>query len=302
MKRTLLLTVLGGALLMGCKQEPAVEAEPVVDAAPKDVNSGPLVCPTDAFGAKLVLMKTPGGHQYCIDQREVLKSEYASFLEAKKGDVSGQPPECAFNTRFDPKPYEPGPPQAGVCPIGAFDLDVNPDHPVLCVDFCDALMFCGWAGKRLCSMPGVKPGTVHTVKQEDLASTIGSDENEWRNACSQGGKTKFPYGDEYVPGACIDVPRVSSEGEQALAGKAPEAETCHGAEPPYDEVFHLSGSVSEWVNVCEGSCAISGGSWSQLGSVEDVNAFACDGTHSASRATVDPYNGIRCCADAVAAP
>ncbi len=300
MKRTLFLSVLGASLLLGCKQEPAVEAEP----APKPP-VGPLACPTDAFGAKLVLLTTPGGHQYCIDQREVLKSEYAAFLAAKKGDVSGQPAECAFNTRFDPKPYEPGPPQAGVCPIGTFDLDVNPDHPVVCVDFCDALMFCGWTGKRLCSVPNVKPGTIHTASSTEAVSLLGSDENEWRNACSQGGKTKFPYGNEYEPGICVDLPRYKADGAQAAAGKPLEAETCHGEAPPYDDIYHLSGSVHEWVNVCvkeSGSCTYSGGSIGSVGPDENLDRYNCDG-----RSTIFPSNisadfGIRCCADPVPTP
>src|SRR6185369_13150346 len=39
---------------------------------------------------------------YCIDATEVSGDDYRTFLEAKKGDTSGQPSECAWNTSWEP--------------------------------------------------------------------------------------------------------------------------------------------------------------------------------------------------------
>lgn len=90
---------------------------------------------------------------YCVDSTEVTGRQYLEFLAAKAGDTSGQPVDCSWNTTFEP----------------AADIDPN-EYPVAFVDWCDALAYCTWAGKRLCgkigggplpkaSIPAVRPTT-----------------------------------------------------------------------------------------------------------------------------------------------
>jgi len=113
-----------------------------------------------------------------------------------------------------------------------------------CVDFCDADAYCKWAGKRLCGRIG---GGTLTVDE-----SIEPKASEWVNACTQGGKTKLPYGDAFEFGQCLDrtlVPDgvVNKETAQAaLADPTKIAPDCHGTEPPFDKICSMSVGLQEW--------------------------------------------------------
>ena len=73
-------------------------------------------------------------------------------------NTSEQRAECEWNYTFQPS--EPG---------------ADPEHPVTHVDFCDAVAFCAWAGKRLCGKIG---GGELSFAELSLAS-----ESQWFAAC-----------------------------------------------------------------------------------------------------------------------
>jgi formylglycine-generating enzyme required for sulfatase activity len=119
--------------------------------------------------------------------------------------------------------------------------------------------------------------------------------SEWFFACSQGGTSKYPYGDELEAGTCLDKTLVDAQGDVAFSTRDTSGSTCHGTMSPYDEVHNMSGSVEQWVNICRTSgCFTSGGRWYD-------QALACGDERLGvpSRASKYFARGVRCCADAV---
>jgi formylglycine-generating enzyme len=268
---------------------------------------GPVAgaCPTGLPGAKLVRIPAPDGTHYCMDQREVVRSEYAQFLAAKGNDTSGQPDECSWNDRYSPILYDPTDVDYGLppghCSEFVWDLEGYPNRPVVCVDFCDAFAYCAWAGKRLCGRRSFKTTAVDMLGEDELAQVAVSTENEWYNACSQGGKTKYPYGDTYEAGKCIDATWAGQKKDDPAALDVTDVSSsqCTGALAEFQNVFDLSGSVEEWINMCHGpsgSCLIQGGSTSEL---EPEKNLACNDFGLLWRGNTNSPGrvGFRCCAD-----
>lgn len=244
----------------------------------------------------MVLVTTDKGESYCIDQREVLQSEYHAFAQAKGSDTSGQPPECADNEVYwPPEPDNSGLPTPGACPKGALDPVAKAQYPMVCVDFCDAAAYCKWAGKRLCGSLDHPGEGMLKLNYEERTALLASGRHEWAHACSQGGTTVWPYGDAYEPGRCIDKARFDAEGPDARRVANLDGETCHGTKEPYSDIYHMSGSVSEWVNMCDegdGSCGVLGGSFG--GTPEQLS---CKQSAVANWLGISASYGIRCCAD-----
>lgn len=268
-----------------------------------------LACPPGLAGPKLVRIQTADDIVYCMDQREVTWGEYKAFVAAKASDTSGQPAECSWNTTYQPQ-YQPwdddGELLTGECPFGSEHK--SDDQAVNCVDFCDALAYCEWAGKRLCGRVGgpSKWGRVYVGATDDpaqkqaLSDLAGTTAVEFGHACTQGAKTTYAYGNAYEPGRCIDWTWVQQKGETSLAVTDLSNRTCHGTEGPFSQIWDLSGSVEEWQNVCweglTGSCLLIGGSWGQHD--KDRQACAADIGFGSAR-TASQELGFRCCADGV---
>jgi formylglycine-generating enzyme len=270
-----------------------------------ELAQGPIIgpvagaCPTGLPGATLVRIPAPDGTHYCMDQREVVRSEYAQFLAAKGDDTSGQPDECSWNDRYSPILYDPTDvdygPSPGHCVDSLWDLEGQPDRPVVCVDFCDAFAYCAWAGKRLCGRRSLGTVGVDILGDQELDHVVPSKENEWYTACSQGGVTKYPYGDTYEPDRCKDATWAEKNKDDMAAFNVTEtsANQCAGGQPPYENLFDLSGSAEEWVNLCRtGGCALQGGWWGQSN-----DQLACGKVATMHQSEMSGAIGFRCCAD-----
>lgn len=70
---------------------------------------------------------------WCVDSSEVTRAQYAVFVAS--ADLP-QPSFCAWNNSYVPNDHWTDSPHDG--------------RPVTRVDWCDAYMYCAWAGKRLC--------------------------------------------------------------------------------------------------------------------------------------------------------
>lgn len=207
--------------------------------------------------------------------------------------MSGQPPECKANEVYwPPLPGDhTSAPQPGTCPKGALDPVAKAEYPMVCADFCDAWAYCKWAGKRLCRSLDHPAGGVLTLESGALEALMKSERHEWTYACTQGGKTKWPYGDEFEAGTCIDKTRYAAGGPDALRAANLEGETCHGTEPPYSDIYHMSASVAEWVNACDKfECALEGGAFG-------MEPNSCVEPATAWSGEIARSYGIRCCAD-----
>ena len=245
----------------------------------------------------MVPLPGPGGKFYCMDQRETTWSEYETFATAKGSDVSGQPKYCAWNKSYQPTLVLPGdhPPPIH-CPDHVYKaMQADGSLPASCVDFCDAWAYCAWAGKRLCreadSADPSEPLQVSFEQQEQNAKSLNS---EWTNACTQGGKTKYAYGDTLEANKCID--KAWLDAKKSLSITNLQSRTCHGTIPPFNHLFDLDGSVSEWVGSCtDVHCKLRGAA--------PLQAVPIHGCREAAN-TISYYQtgsiGIRCCADAVA--
>jgi formylglycine-generating enzyme len=207
---------------------------------------------------------------WCIDSTEVTQSQYQAFLVAKGGDVGGQPSACSWNTSYAPAT------SGNQCTPSTFSYTVRPNHPIGCVDHCDAMAFCSWAGKRLCgrtSGGGLTPGSALPISEQ-----------QWRWACSNGGTTTYPYGALYVPETCND----DTSGPVIVASMR----ACHGTSSPFSSLYDMAGNVSEWIDSCTADgtyCALVGGDYPA------TDAARCNFEATFPRAETAAYTGFRCC-------
>jgi hypothetical protein len=251
------------------------------DSAPTDtsvdVNKGS--CPQNLAGPKLVEVSTPDGSRYCIDATEVTLAQYGKFIDTKQKigttdeyDMSGEPSVCSENKTYLDWPKDALNPQ-------------STDEPVRYTDWCDAYMYCQWAGKRLCGKVG-----GGALPLQDSSAYPNS--NEWYNACSSGGKFLYPYGNDFQPDACVTgVNATEAKPVASMSG-------CHGTQSPFDQIFDMSGNVFEWGASCDSEkCATYGGAFATkpgLGGVECTTVF-----NTLRTSTHEGALGFRCCADIV---
>jgi formylglycine-generating enzyme len=217
---------------------PPAEAGPDADAA---VEAGPL-CPPELPGPTMVEIPDAG---FCIDSTEVTNAQYDEFLAATDGGDpvaladAGIAAACQSKARFN----------------RAFGATGPADHPTMYVDWCDAVAYCAWAGKQLCSR-----------------------ETEWHHVCTRGGTRQWPYGTSADAGECHVVQPSTAEAGSSL-----------GCEGGYAGVFDMVGNASEWVDDCTGDdCAAVGGDYTTAGA-------SCDTAFVLPRNLQAAGYGFRCC-------
>lgn len=249
--------------------------------------AAPHKCPTGLPGPPLVEIVTPGG-AFCIDATEVTQSQYAEFVKATNDDTSGQVLPC-YTKSWVPE-VQNLPEKPSGCPKGMYDPGVHPDWPMACTSWCMADAYCKWAGKRTC-------GGIAGAKLDGAGDPGG----EWYYACSQGGKTKYPYGDTFDPERCASGPTKDGAYNPLPATDAAIA-GCRGDTPPFDQLVNLSGNVAEWEScfVWEGDgaahCRMRGGSLNGVPKHAHLS-LACDNNATFLPNVQQATVGIRCCAD-----
>jgi formylglycine-generating enzyme required for sulfatase activity len=259
-----------GALDGGADGTLTTDGAPLDDgeADRKAGEGGGNPCPS---GRGPLMQRIGGGGRggFCIDATEVTNAQFALFL-ASQPDAGGQPTCCAFNTAFTP---------GGTWPRPAAEASL----PVVNVNWCDALGYCQWAGKRLCGARG-DGGVV------PLGGATNAQASEWFAACSRDGTRSYPYGSTFQAGIC------NTNGGPGRTADAGAFTGCEG-----DKVYDLVGNVLEWENACNGcpqdggvgSCALRGGAYGYP-SNGDVSCTFAEGFSRDFR-TGDV--GFRCCAD-----
>ncbi|HEY8073198.1 MAG TPA: SUMF1/EgtB/PvdO family nonheme iron enzyme [Labilithrix sp.] len=236
------------------------------DAAP--IPRDDAGCPTGRGPAMLRLFGSTSP-ALCIDQTEVSSKQYEPFIaEVDAGRAPAQLPECAANTSV--VPLDPN--TSMTPPLGGND-------PVDRVDWCDAWLFCAWAGKHLCAR---RDGTSTYIASSDATNaTIG----EWYAACSQDGTSP-------------SVPAVANLKSNAIAGRDADGQVAVDGPPPGGPTYpagllgHIVGNVEEWADGCDGtgSCVARGAS--------EQSDPPTDCTTRVAHPRMDRHAdlGFRCCA------
>jgi formylglycine-generating enzyme required for sulfatase activity len=204
----------------------------------------------------------------CVDSTEVTNADYAAFLGAiEASGLPGEPAWCAYKTGFAPGvgwPYATG----------------DESLPVVWVDWCDARLYCLWAGKRLCGGTGGQSNPV--------AGAADPAQSEWFAACSAGGTRAYPYGANYDQTACFS---------QQAPGTSPVAVATHpNCVGGYLGIYDMSGNAWEWEDSCDGytgandDCLIRGG-----GTSNDATGLTCATRVAVARNNATGDRGFRCC-------
>jgi formylglycine-generating enzyme required for sulfatase activity len=207
---------------------------------------------------------------FCIDSAEVTNDDYAAFLLAKGGDTSGQPPQCAGNIYI---------PCNGVTCAEWPPASTDGALPVGGADWCDALAYCAWAGKRLCGKIG--GGSVGTTGWNDPSV------DEWMYACTGGIGLAFPYGNTFAADACNGL----DHGVNARVA----VDSMPGCSGGFPGVHDMSGNVFEWEDACNATrCYGRGGSYRSTMASGDLQ---CTGQTFVLFGNYYAEDGLRCCSD-----
>jgi formylglycine-generating enzyme len=252
-------------------------------------------------GPGMVEVPAPSGVKYCVDRTEVTQQHYQTFLAQVKVAPGSEIEACSnYNSTYQPV-QEPSSMEGASCIVDvAWTPDTTPNRPVVCIDWCDAFAYCKWAGKRLCGKVDGGRGALSSSDANDPA--VDASESQWYNACSQAGKTLYPYGDTYDPQACegADVSQADSGGwlpKQDVAARA----GCRGTIDPFASISDMSGSVREMTDECFWWESSGAGSWDCAARGGFVTSGA-EGMSCKSYGTAPIYvpsngTGFRCCKD-----
>lgn len=249
----------------------AADTTPPQDTA-APIDTGPTMCLSTP--TKQVAIGT-----WSIDATEVTNAQYAAFLAATAGDMSGQPSYCSENTSYVPSGAWPAP--ASKC-----------DHPVVNVDWCDAYAYCRWAKKRLCGSPagGATPS--------DGMGPTSAAASQWFAACSANGIASYPYGNAWAAGNCVDNAFDGTGGTSATdtTRAVGSATKCRGVAGAYVEIHDMVGNVREWEDSCgdykkfDDDCRTRGGSFTDPG-----DKASCASATPLKRKETAANVGFRCC-------
>ena len=249
--------------------------------------AGGASCPTGLAGPPLVLVPAPV--PFCIDSTEVTAAQYHEWLSTEP-PVPGDA-RCGWKASYVPR-------SAGSnCTANHYEPTIEPEDPVVCVDWCDAFAYCTAAGKRLCGAIGGGP-TPYATYSDAM-------KDEWTFACSAGGARTYPYSNSFNANLCRGdlYDGVEGDGDVDEASNVKSISACQGG---YIGIYDMSGNVWEWHDACNEDstepdaskhrCKVRGGSfW------DGEVSLSCTASNVAAwtRASFYKNVGFRCCTDAL---
>ncbi len=222
------------------------------------------LCGTETCG-ECPLAEVVDAGPFSIDGFEVTNEQYTAML-AVDFDVLVLPTGCEW--------------KQGFLPLGWSD-SLDPELPVVGVDWCDAMVFCAWAGKELCGAVAGGP--------TDWSNGMDAMGDAWYQVCSNSGEFDYPYGDTFEPDSC--------NGSEALQDQLLHGGSLAACQASVPGVFDMSGNAWEWTNSCESQagdgstlCRRRGGSFHS-----EADALRCGVKSERERAERDDAVGFRCC-------
>ncbi|GAC1351628.1 MAG: hypothetical protein NVSMB1_06460 [Polyangiales bacterium] len=280
------------------------DADTAVDATDTSDTMGGLTCPQIEGGPYMVQVA-----DFCIDATEVTKRQFKRWRDTNP-DVKKQELFCQGNKSSEalqPKARPPGDPS--YCSPSAIDPTVQPDGPVVCVNWCDASTFCRAHGKRLCGKIGAAAGSEGPPPDDASKALNNATVSQWFAACVGDPPTIFPYGNALDKSLCNGLDYQGNR-DAALAAidsnltvPVASATGCHGkGPPPYGAIFDMSGNVAEWTDNCTlpvddplfSSCLARGGCF-LTGEPAELACEATPLTITKQRSWFDNHIGFRCC-------
>jgi formylglycine-generating enzyme required for sulfatase activity len=217
------------------------------------------------------VMVAAGDAGFCIDSTEVTNLQYLHFYMAElSGMGPAEPSFCAAHV-YLPSDW------TGTAPYYPAGQDDNPESQP---DWCDAYMYCAWAGKRLCGAIG---GGALGFGDYDNAGA-----SQWYFACSKGGALTYPYGNVYNASTC--------NGMDESGGTILKVASLPGCVGGFPGLYDMSGNVWEWEDSCTGytssseACRLRGGSCIRPGT-----QITCGIDQSQPRSYNGAHIGFRCC-------
>lgn len=208
-----------------------------------------------------------GSRCFWMDQTEVSRDQYAQFLTTSPAEPEG---DVCLGNRYEPASVDASGAERCSVPPGV-NLSTGGDHPIVCVDWCDARAYCASLDKSLC---------------ED-----GS-QSDWYAACSNGARvTDYPFGPRHELDVCNDGENSTTGCAVTLACTTVPVGSLKACVNDAG-VFDLSGNVQEWTDACDqrGDCKVRGGAMTTRAA-----ALRCDRFQSKPRMTRDASIGFRCC-------
>ncbi len=222
---------------------------------------------------------------FSMDTTEVTRSQYAAWL-ATKPSTASLPAECQGKTTFQPD---------ATCMTSSLVCTANCNaHPQVCVDWCDAQLYCQALGKQLC---GARPDALAQGLTVGFTDWANAELDQFEYACSADGKQEYVYSPgTYDPTAC----NTGCTGAACTTIAVGSRTTCQGEalSSAFPGVFDLNGNVAEWDGVCASAdpaaqCHVRGGDMQS-----NATTGTCDygtGVAVVTRNTPGPSVGFRCC-------
>jgi formylglycine-generating enzyme required for sulfatase activity len=225
----------------------------------------------------MALVRFADERPFCIDKAEVTQREYQEYLDSTE-PLDRSVNECPGHTRREPSEQDGS--RCGT----PFDPVNTPNLPVACVDLCDAITYCRYRDKHVCSGKRVAPKLNGQSKLNDPIY------DAWYRACSGPNHQECPDTNECSSSRC-NVDRTSDG--VAEVGSFAECTTGRG-------VLDLSGNVAEWTRYCidvaDGHlsyCYVRGGSFRSVSSSDYDCRTGDENLHPINTRSADI--GFRCC-------
>jgi sulfatase modifying factor 1 len=221
---------------------------------------------------------------FSMDTTEVTRSQYAAWL-ATTPPTTGLPAECQGKTSFEPD---------ATCMTNALVCATSCDaHPQVCVDWCDATVYCQALGKQLC---GARPDAIAQGETVAFTDWANAELDQYEYACSADGKQNYVYADTYDASACNTGCTGAACKTVVVASKT----GCQGQPltAAFPGVFDLNGNVAEWDGVCASAdpaaeCHVRGGDMKSTAPTSTCDSGT--GVALVARDKAEPSVGFRCC-------